>query len=295
MKKVLENDLISLAHRILKMRGKANVEQLKEEAGFLYEKLVLLDFADKHFDGLQPTIGKEKFKQSIADQFEVEREHDRYPDGTEYNPEAISEPNTEKIKDIVSQMPPETEEVDGLVDRINHHKHQENHHNRDNISGISYDDLPDFEPADNTQNHQTEKEDIRPDEQKEQDYKPKAKIKKQEPKSAPESQKKIKFQLTKSPDNKKPKEAETRKKSLNNKLVNDLKLGLNNQIAFTKHLFDGNKDALKQCIQNINKCDSFPQAKHYIDQVVKPHYNSWKGKEEYEDRFINLVENKFSE
>ena len=33
MKKVLENDLISLAHRILKMRGKANVEQLKEEAG----------------------------------------------------------------------------------------------------------------------------------------------------------------------------------------------------------------------------------------------------------------------
>ena len=291
MKKVLENDLISLAHRILKMRGKGNVEQLKEEAGMLYEKLVLLDFADKHFDGLQPTIGKEKFKQTIADQFEVERDHEQYPDGTEYNPEAISEPNTEKIKDIVSQMPPESEEVDGLVDSTDDSTDNETKKEKGSIYGVSFDDLPDFEPAEKPSDKKSkESEDQKEDKQDATDKN----VEKE--KTAPQqSQEKQENNESKKISAEKFKDSETKKKSLNNKLVKDLKLGLNNRIAFTKHLFDGNRDALNDCVQNINNCKDFKEAKLYIEQDIKPKYDKWKGKDEYEERFLNLIENKFSE
>jgi hypothetical protein len=283
MKKVLENELISLAHRILKMRGKANVEQLKTEAGEIYEKLILLDFADKHFDGLQPTIGKEKFKQTLADKFQVERDHEHYPDGTEYNPEAISEPNTEKIKDIVSQMPPETEEVDGLMQK-DKTKEEENKQNKDEMPGVSYDDLPDFEPAQEKAEPEEKKEHP---EQSETEGLCRESSSKEKESAITESKKKS------SRNEVRP--SEPRKKSLNSKLVKDLKLGLNNRIAFTKHLFNGDKNALQESLKDINNCKDLREAKQYLEQDVKPKYDNWKGKEEYEERFLGLIENKFSE
>ncbi|QSS97987.1 hypothetical protein [Psychroflexus sp. ALD_RP9] len=117
MKKVLEDELISLAHRILKLKSRADIHQLKKEAGILYEKLSVLSFAEQHFGGIRPTIGKKEFTEAYFKQYEdFDDDGDqKYPDGTEYNEDAISEPNTEKIKDIVSQMPPEAEQVDYLM------------------------------------------------------------------------------------------------------------------------------------------------------------------------------------
>ncbi|SHE71673.1 hypothetical protein SAMN05444278_104189 [Psychroflexus salarius] len=117
MKKVLEDELISLAHRILKLKSRADIHQLKKEASILYEKLSVLSFAEQHFGGIRPTIGKKEFTEAYFKQYEdFDDDGDqKYPDGTEYNEDAISEPNTEKIKDIVSQMPPEAEQVDYLM------------------------------------------------------------------------------------------------------------------------------------------------------------------------------------
>ena len=50
MKKVLEDELMSLAHRILKLRNRAEIHELKEEAAVLYEKLSVLSFAEKYFE-----------------------------------------------------------------------------------------------------------------------------------------------------------------------------------------------------------------------------------------------------
>ncbi|MDN6279382.1 MAG: hypothetical protein L0J45_00105 [Psychroflexus sp.] len=120
MKRVLEDELISLAHRILKLKNRADIHQLKKEAGMLYEKLAVLSFAEKHFGGIRPTIGKKEFTEAYYSQYSDIDEDGSYnsPDGTEYNPEAISEPNTEKIKDIVSHMPPEAEQVDYLISQF---------------------------------------------------------------------------------------------------------------------------------------------------------------------------------
>lgn len=120
MKKVLEDELLSLAHRILKLKNRADIHQLKKEAGVLYEKLSVLSFAETHFGGIRPTIGKQEFTDAYFEQYEDYDDEGSYkhPDGTEYNSDPISEPNTEKIKDIVSQMPPEAEQVDYLLEQF---------------------------------------------------------------------------------------------------------------------------------------------------------------------------------
>ena len=292
MKKTLEKDLTSLARRIIKMDDKASVSQLKEETRTLYEKLTLLEFVNKNIGESSSGLQEDKSKQSIADQFEVEHNDDHYnPDGTEYNPEAISEPNTEKIKDIVSQMPPETQQVDHLVDSSKNETDQGTNQESHSIVGVSFDDLPDFEPAhkpldkksndDNNEPNQEKenKEEISGDDVKENEEI----IHETRPKEDKEKE------IEQNPvDN-----SETRKKSLNNKLIKDIKLGLNNRLAFTRHLFDGDKQALRDCVKNINKCKNLKEVKLYVEQDIKPQYDYWKGKEKYEERFFDLIETKF--
>jgi hypothetical protein len=39
--------------------------------------------------------------------------------------------------------------------------------------------------------------------------------------------------------------------------------------------------------------DNFPETKTFIDEMVKPDYNNWEGKEEYEHRLMEIIEKKF--
>jgi len=39
--------------------------------------------------------------------------------------------------------------------------------------------------------------------------------------------------------------------------------------------------------------DNFYETKRFIDEMVKPDYNNWEGKEEYEERFMEIIEKKF--
>ena len=36
------------------------------------------------------------------------------------------------------------------------------------------------------------------------------------------------------------------------------------------------------------------EAQSFIEDMVKPDYNSWEGKEDYEQRFIEIIEKKFA-
>lgn len=67
MKKTLEDELMSLAHRILHLRGREDLEQMKELTGELYEKLSVLSFAEKHFSGMQPTIGLRDVEEALSE------------------------------------------------------------------------------------------------------------------------------------------------------------------------------------------------------------------------------------
>ena len=69
MKKRLEADLISIAHRILQLKNKSDIHQLYLESQKLYEKLALLRFVDDHFGESKPTIGQVAIEEKIEAAF----------------------------------------------------------------------------------------------------------------------------------------------------------------------------------------------------------------------------------
>ncbi|MGB0177347.1 MAG: hypothetical protein ACPF9D_09280 [Owenweeksia sp.] len=71
-----------------------------------------------------------------------------------------------------------------------------------------------------------------------------------------------------------------------------LRIGLNDRIAFVKHLFGGAQEDFNRVLSQLNTFTSFEEAEDFIETIVKPDYD-WSRKEEYEMRFKQLVQNRF--
>ena len=83
-------------------------------------------------------------------------------------------------------------------------------------------------------------------------------------------------------------------KTLNDHIASkQLQIGLNDRIAFVTHLFDGSIDEYNKAIGMINNLHTPDECWEFILQKVKPSYNNWQGKEEYEDRFFYIVSKRF--
>jgi len=88
---------------------------------------------------------------------------------------------------------------------------------------------------------------------------------------------------------------EEKVKSLNDKLADkELKIDLNNRLAFVKHLFNESAEDYNRVLSQLNTIDTEERSIAFIKNMVKPDYNNWEGKEEYEERLITLIERKFS-
>lgn len=248
MKKKLESELISIAHRILKLKGREDVNRMHDEVAKLYEKLTVLKFAQENFEDDMPTIGNDSsffgmldaaFNNTVSDNIVVGNK--TYVNVDEVEDDGIMEPVMEKIKDMVAQMPGESQQVDIMVEEVVTNE-KPTTIEFENISA-DFADIPEFEPIEEAQRRQ----------------------------------------------------AEEAKKSLNDKLKGKgLQIGLNDKLAFIKHLFDGKNEDYDRVISQINTTDSLSEARKLIFDMVKPDYNNWEGKEEYEDRFIEIVEGKFN-
>lgn len=84
-------------------------------------------------------------------------------------------------------------------------------------------------------------------------------------------------------------------KSLNETLTaRSMSIGLNDRLAFVKHLFEGDSEAFNRILVELNRIDTEEGSVNYIERKVKPEYNQWAGKEEYEARFMSLIERRFS-
>ena len=245
MKKKLESELMSIAHRILKLKGKDDVVKMHTVVGELYEKLSVLKFAQENFDGDIPKIGNDSsffdmldvaFNNKISDNIEVEDKV--YINLDEVEDDGIMEPLMEKIKDMVAQMPPETREVDEIFEEAILKK--EYHKNDLEEITADFKEIPEFEPIE---------------------------------------------------------EAEARakqKQSLNDKLKSSISIGLNDKLAFIKHLFDGSNEDYDRVLSQLNTASSFIEASTFINNMVKPDYNNWTDKEDYEVRFMAIIEAKFN-
>lgn len=86
-----------------------------------------------------------------------------------------------------------------------------------------------------------------------------------------------------------------RTQSLNERLgSNVMQIGLNDRIAFVKHLFDGSQEDLNRVLSQLNTFQNYNEAEDFISSLVKPEYK-WSEKEEYEERFMELVRVRFGE
>jgi hypothetical protein len=247
MKKKLESELVSIAHRILKLKGKEDVIKMHAEVAILFEKLSVLKFANENLDADLPTIGSgtsfydtinSTFNNKISDNIEVE---DRiFVNLDEVEDDSIMEQGIETIKDMVAQMPREADEIEAVIEEtVIKQKFKETDF-EEIMSGFK--NMPVFEPVTKSQSS-----------------------------------------------------ISTEKKSLNDKLkVGGFNIGLNDKIAFIKHLFDGKNEDYERVISQLNSFDSFANAKDFLINIVKPDYNNWDKKEEFETRFLQILESRFS-
>ena len=83
-------------------------------------------------------------------------------------------------------------------------------------------------------------------------------------------------------------------KSINDALFkSNLQIGLNDRIAFVKHLFDGDQNDFNRVVSQLNTFKTEKEAKKFINKMIKPDYN-WTEKEEYETRLFEIIERRFA-
>lgn len=84
-------------------------------------------------------------------------------------------------------------------------------------------------------------------------------------------------------------------RSLNDTLTaKDISVGLNDRLAFVKHLFNDSTEDFNRILSQLNTMDSHENSVAFISKMVKPEYQNWEGKEEYETRFLEMIERRFS-
>jgi hypothetical protein len=84
-------------------------------------------------------------------------------------------------------------------------------------------------------------------------------------------------------------------KSLNDRLSNkELKVDLNNRLAFVKHLFNDSTEDYNRVLSQLSTIDTEERSVAFITNMVKPDYKNWEGKEEFELRFMELIARRFA-
>ena len=89
-----------------------------------------------------------------------------------------------------------------------------------------------------------------------------------------------------------PQEAEA-PRNLNDVLGKGIQIGLNDRLAFIKNLFDGSAEDFQRVISQVQTLGSWDEAHLFIENMIKPDYNHWEGKEAFELRFLKCLESNF--
>ena len=357
MKKVLKGELISLAHSILQLKDTEEIAVLKQKASLLYEKLSVLDYAEKHFDGPQPSIGKKEFVAFVEDKIDLEEtassgkedeKVENIPSKEEASTKEIAtETTTEEIQPEVASTEVENEAsneasklekaTEDKEDESSVEEKEEDSKKTEEDFGVHFDQLPQFEAKEaaeieETQIKETEIEETKTEDTKEvavNEAEVEAEVEAEEETEkdvekdvekdtkedvASEGISKISYQEEKSISvetaSEKRSYTEKRnvsfeapqktmdlfsqdKKSLNDQLRSTIKIGLNDRIAFVKHLFDNNPNEYNDALSKLNSFSNQEEAMNFIQQNLKPAHDNWRDKEDIENRFVELVTGRF--
>lgn len=346
MKKRLEADLISIAHRILQLKDKSDVNQLYLETQKLYEKLSVLKFVEENYGDVKPTIGSySEIEKEIENFYDKEATPAVETETVENNPQeteaeaTVEEPivETEEAEIVTAEEEIEEEEIienenteeesededDEELASVEETETEDNtiefHESEPEIEEETEDEvenvveeIPEFKAAFEltaeveTEEKQTEKqqEEVKKPETVQISFEDLLGLSYNEPEfvkldEVPAPPKQVVFEAAKPAETPVEKAIETTEKttsktvSLNEKLAKGIEIDLNDRIAFVKHLFGNSNEDFSRVMNQLITYDNFFETKSFIDEMVKPDYNNWEGKEEYEERFMEIIEKKF--
>jgi hypothetical protein len=353
MKKKLEADLISIAHRILQLKNKSDINQLYLETQKLYEKLSVLRFVDEHFSEAKPTIGITEISKEIESIFDtiesvqpeasivieetaieetaettLEKNEETTPSPEQ---EAVSteeesaveeeEATTEEIpmeetvaeESIETSLEPTEETLDSSE------KEEETVVEREIVASTEMEieeetiepEAP-FEPAFELSQEnevQTELEIPKKTEAVQisfedllgGNYHDTLFVKKQQVDNIPtaiviETPKEVlqtEEPQLESVSAESAEKMEPKIVSLNDKLAKGINIDLNDRLAFIKHLFGNSSEDYNRVLSQLITFDTFYETRDFVQEMVKPDYNNWEGKQDYEERFMDIIEKKF--
>ncbi|SDX60939.1 hypothetical protein [Flavobacterium degerlachei] len=368
MKKRLEADLISIAHRILKIKNKSDINQLYLETQKLYEKLSVLRFIEENYGTTKPTIDYAEMQKEIEDLYDrnaelpVETviemtESNVFPEASEETvaEETVAEESipieettevesldeeiaTEEIPEITESEIDESSEEEVVAEeipQINEEEVSENSEEETTVIEEFKADIqelqPDTEendlPEEESQENTTE-EDVVSEEETPPAFKAAFELTEDTELEVPKQAETMQISFAdllggnysephfvkvddvealppitefeapkeKAPVNiaeTKPETAQTKNVSLNDKLSKGIDIDLNDRIAFVKHLFGNSTEDYNRVLNQLITFDNFYETKNFIEEMVKPDYNYWKGKDDYAERFMDIIEKKF--
>jgi hypothetical protein len=322
MKKKLEADLMSIAHRVLQMKNKSDINQLCIETQRLYEKLSVLRFVEEHFGGAKPTIGQAEVVAKMKQFFEENHLSDVKPAMTkiEIVAENVIEEEVAKEEIIEEEVVDQENDEDEIAEEestpLTEVEFNETEPDEEGEGGeiikeeaakledIGF--LPAFELDVEAEEapvtpKKLESIQISFEELLGSDYKETHFVKVDHNKANP-----LDFELPKEASIQKeredllaeiqvsPKDIEPKNVAKIDKQATGISIGLNDKIAFVKHLFGNSDEDYNRVMNQLITFDSFEEAQNFIDDMVKPDYGDWQGKEEYEQRFIEIIEKKFA-
>nr|WP_298658577.1 hypothetical protein [uncultured Flavobacterium sp.] len=303
MKKKIEGELISIAHRLLKLNNYKETAQLHDEVKKLYEQLTILRFYEENFElvtnEIPETVFEEKLEKTVVGVIEVDEDevdeveftgpaHIQEMEEEIFSNEVIQEapaqslPLEEKLE--MEEEPIEKEEEKEEVPLIEEIAHEEKEVPKKDTSIIG-----------TTVSKQISLDDILVHDYQETEF-----VKKDNHSVAasPVKQEIVEPSIANEIEMESPAlsfEEEKTEETTKEEVVygKAIVLALNDRIAFEKNLFAGNTDDLNRVLSQLNTFTNLEEARSFVLDFVKPDYNNWVGKEEFETRFLEIVENKF--
>ncbi len=302
MKKRLEAELISLAHRVLKLKNKSEIDQLYLESRKLYETLAVLKFYGDNYEQVKSEITQEDLEEKLTAVTEditlVEVKPKEVAPVIE---ETVAEATPEI--EVIDQTDSETEdneieEVEEVIEEDSEIEEEEEEYSGE-IANEEEEGLPkpeleemNFEPIFELAEEEPIEE---------------VKVEKTENKKAGAKQISFEDLLGENYNDTifvKPNDVvippslksvlDEKPMSLNDQHSKAINIGMNDRIAFVKHLFADSDEDYNRVLSQLNTFGTQEEALDFIEEIIKPDYNNWKGSEEYAERFMEIVENKFN-
>ena len=317
MKKKLEAELISIAHRVLKLKNRSETIKLQEEARKLYEQLTILRFYEENIEVVEKEIAASNFEEKLA-VFTSNESPLTATTVDEIVPEVKEEPMDE-VQEVISEEETHSEEEIGVQEEALQEQEQEEIQEEVQEETIEVAEetreevIEEIPVKETVQPQQISFEDVFGADFKEPEF-----VKVEDVPAEVEKVTELSFEAVEEIEEPvfetktvaeeiNAERVETiqatntttfqevpKSISLNDRLNKGINIGLNDRIAFEKRLFGGSPDDFNRVLSQLNTFDTFEEAKGFIEDFVKPDYDNWNGKEEYETRFLEIVEKKFN-